>query len=1020
MKNDNFSSAVIRTPRYPLNGIRQIPSDLKECIAFFQSWLVQKEVRNALSIASPDLLERADVCLAGKDPREQQKMINTLLKYFIRMHARATPFGMFSGITAGSIAKSTNLIPEHNKSDLIKARINFNLLWQVSDIVQTSLNSYSSVRFKKNPTLFRYNNSIHCVVHYKSNGQRMFRLNVVEYEKYLQFLFNHEEIIEYKQITDVVREFIEDANATDVNEFIQTLLNEQLIYFDLDVPIVSDNCTADYVNKIKSLSPTLAESLNRVNELLEALENPENDIQLTLGQVMDVLQKQQIPISKKNILRLDTYRNFESSTVSIQVKEQLLLTLAVLNQWHTRNASEIYRLFNTKFEGKCVPLLHLLDEELGIQFSADGGYNSDLLSGLKFNSSHKIEKDFSSVLAERVQNVSERLKQHIELSSKELLQGPLHDLITKLPSSFAVSATLYTNDDGKEIIHLHSSHSCSAANLLTRFSHLNEDLYNIIKEVIDTEEEQFPDIIFAEVVHIPSPAHGNVASRGALRDYEIVFFSESTSNANRITLDDLWVYCEDNFVKLWSKKLNKQVIPRLTSAHNFGYQSLGIYEFLCSLQLQYNSAPSISTSFSSNLQRYSPRISIDNVIVSPACWRIKREDLAKIFDGNRFMQDHWDYLVINFSLEPWVQYSVADNSLQICLTNFVFWQLLMAETEGKSEISLYESLCMKYISRVYNSEGQFAHEIIIPYLNKSSKDMIRTGATPVIENKKDKFLPGDQWLSLKLYAAPSTCESILLEIIHPYVKNLSKSNKLDNFFYIRYIDNDFHLRLRFSADSDLLLDIFQNLREILEPELQCGRLHRVEYFTYDRETERYGGHHCIDICESIFSIESKTIIELLANNQDKIDNLRWRAALKLFDAMLCAFDYSIEQKLTFASKGRAIFGREFGDDLYMRNQLGSKYRNHKNYIETDFFDGSIDEIANVIQLVHFNYKNSIHFLASKIRSRLVDEDKIYKVLSSLIHMLINRIFVSSPRQHELVVYDYMRRIYLRQNNSLKA
>src|SRR4029078_12745413 len=107
------------------------------------------------------------------------------------------------------------------------------------------------------------------------------------------------------------------------------------------------------------------------------------------------------------------------------------------------------------------------------------------------------------------------------------------------------------------------------------------------KECLREEEAHDADKIYAEVIHLPEARTGNVLMRPQLRKHEIVYMGNgSVPFAQQIMLADLLVSVRNNSVVLRSKKFNKEIIPRLSTAHNFGSGSLPVYKFLCDLQFQ--------------------------------------------------------------------------------------------------------------------------------------------------------------------------------------------------------------------------------------------------------------------------------------------------------------------------------------------------------------------------------------------------------------------------------------------------
>jgi thiopeptide-type bacteriocin biosynthesis protein len=62
---------------------------------------------------------------------------------------------------------------------------------------------------------------------------------------------------------------------------------------------------------------------------------------------------------------------------------------------------------------------------------------------------------------------------------------------------------------------------------------------------------------------------------------------------------------------------------------------------------------------------------------------------------------------------------------------------------------------------------------------------------------KDRtFLPGSEWIYFKIYTGEKTADNILVKLITPILKKLQKEQQIEKWFFIRYSDPDFHLRIR--------------------------------------------------------------------------------------------------------------------------------------------------------------------------------------------------------------------------------
>ena len=186
-----------------------------------------------------------------------------------------------------------------------------------------------------------------------------------------------------------------------------------------------------------------------------------------------------------------------------------------------------------------------------------------------------------------------------------------------MPASFAALLSTYKDSNNQLIFHFKGCFGPSAANLIGRFAHLNKTLAQELTQLLDEEQQQYPDAVLAEIAHLPAYSReGNVLARPALRPYEIPLMTDSVSS-NLLPLTDLMVYIVNDTVCLWSKSLQKRVIPRLSSAHNYRYRGLGSYRFLAMLQSQNCVLPKFSLGSVLNGQEYSPRICVGNIIVKP-------------------------------------------------------------------------------------------------------------------------------------------------------------------------------------------------------------------------------------------------------------------------------------------------------------------------------------------------------------------------------------------------------------------
>lgn len=63
------------------------------------------------------------------------------------------------------------------------------------------------------------------------------------------------------------------------------------------------------------------------------------------------------------------------------------------------------------------------------------------------------------------------------------------------------------------------------------------------------------------------------------------------------------------------------------------------------------------------------------------------------------------------------------------------------------------------------------------------------------------FIPGSEWLYFKIYTGTKTGDDILKNEVYDFVHDLRRKNIIDQWFFVRYNDPDFHLRLRLHINN---------------------------------------------------------------------------------------------------------------------------------------------------------------------------------------------------------------------------
>ena len=145
-----------------------------------------------------------------------------------------------------------------------------------------------------------------------------------------------------------------------------------------------------------------------------------------------------------------------------------------------------------------------------------------------------------------------------------------------------------------------------------------------------------------------------------------------------------------------------------------------------------------------------------------------------------------------------------------------------------------------------------------------------------------------EWLAGYIYYG-EPLDKVIVEAVIPFVEQVMAYDWIDSFFFIRYWERGPHIRLRFLGDPEKLESELKpaylkhfgayfeaHPSERKEPEyapdtpedLKWFPNNSVQFITYEPETERYGGEHCLVISEEHFMFSSQSIFDLMTESAE--------------------------------------------------------------------------------------------------------------------------------------------------------
>lgn len=1052
---------VLRTPQLPLEEFLALSEslslpqalwdggDLESVVATDRKLvrarliklLERTDIQEALWLASPEFFESLALWKKEPESTKGQKLERALYRYVARMTSRPTPFGLFAGCTVGRIGASTRLQLGPRTEYWRHSRLDMEYLFNLAEKISSDRTLQCQLPFRPNSSLYLAAGRYHHAQSYLANDVRCYRLIATEHTPYLAATLERASAgTTPVELAAALANDDPEVSLDEATEYIRQLIESQILVSDLAPPITGPEPIDNMVAQFEPASEPIAGTLRSISGLLRRLDeaglgNKVSDYQ----QIADSVSKLPCGFKLDHLVQVDMMKTATDVTLDQRTVREILRGVEVLHALDRALQQDPLAQFKADFQERYqeqeVPLVLALDDEVGIGFERKDQPDAvpePLLENIDFSAAdeeptvkaHRAEL----ILLRKLQELDREQKTTLELDAK-LLEALQTKNPLPLPDAFAVMLQIIGPASAKRekcSLFLQGVTGPSGAQLLGRFCPADEQLTMFVKGHLREEEEHkaTEHAIYAEIVHLPEGRVGNVLCRPMLRAYEIPFLANSRAPLDhQIPITDLMVSIKNDRVTLRSQRLGREIIPRLTSAHGYQHdRNLKVYKFLCLLQTQ-GVAGNLSWDWGILEEAsFLPRVVLGNLILAPARWRMGKEDienLARTKDPDRLRRiDEWrrQQGIPRFAL-----LAEADNQLLIDFENVLSVETLIEYIKNKNRTRLLEMLQEPQSLFASGPEGSFTHELVVPFVQtkpeEARKHNFNLPVPAIVERVERSFLPGTEWLFAKIYASPSFADRLLLEEIKPLAARVLAAEAADSWFFIRYGDPHSHLRLRFHGEPERLrTQVFPELSACLQVQTKQGRVWRVQFDTYERELERYGGPVGIRIAEQLFWHDSELVLELLsAISQQLTRTVRWHLAFTSVDQLLCGLglDASTRRKL-LNNMGKAQ-EKSFGLQHAYRQQLSEKFRNERQVLENLLNPNPEGrDLPTPAQSALAQFTEQL----KTIRSDLESAQKVGKLskpidelAGSYVHMHLNRMFRSAANAQEMMLYDFLVRTY---------
>jgi len=1032
MKNYQFSNkAIVRTP---LSS-----KELDITWERIQEIFSKKENREALFIGSPNIYNALEMWEKGEGFQKEEELANlkgSLYKYTSRLANRCTPFGLFATISAIDMASKTNI--NFDASSISRfTKFDMYFLGSFLPILTKESTVRTVLQYYPNTSLYTVFDKYRYVEYYFKKNARFHKISEVEINKYLTLIVD--KASEGVLIKDLVAILVsDDITEKDASDFINTLIDSQFLVSELEFTLTGEDYFECLIAKFEEPrfdfyeAGVLKNLLIKLKGKISTLDKDVFNSPEAYKEIHQILEGEINEVDITKLFQIDAYRDLPEATLSYKTLKKLRTAVTVVNKLQSKGENKNLKNFKERFleryEEYEQPLIKVLDPDVGIGYGLQSGAKTPLIDDLGLQGTVVTERkitldDKKTFLFRKLLAAYKNEDTEIVLTDEELNKYEENDIL--YPDSFSVFFNIFNEgEESDEKIHLKSVWGPSANGLIGRFGHLHKDLTDLSDEISAQENELHSGKILAEVIHLPQARTGNILYRKFQRDYEIPYLGTSSlPKENQIQVDDLYISIRNNKIVLRSKRLNKEIIPRLGNAHNYAANALPIYHFLCDIQNQESGGLGFSWGALQYDFEYLPRLSYKDIVLSRATWNIKETKIKEILShkpseyvtvARQFQEEH--------NIPNIVSFVQGDNEVVINFENELSCKIFCMMLKGERFVELKEFLfkddtvtenyCNEFAVTSYRKVEQ--QEAVSPTYQSEEKqsDVVRSYST------------GEEWLFYKFYCGERAGEELLNRAINPIIAELKDKNLIQKWFFIRYYDkNGHHLRFRIHMnDLQHFTECIAVITKYIKPFETQNIIWKTQTDSYLRELQRYG-FEAIEATEKLYHNDSDCTLQFANMIEGDVgEQIRWKFALLSMDCLLNDLGFNLEEKMQMLKVAKVGFGNEFNRSGNLNKQINTKYSGFEKSIETFLDEGRSDDMYGPIWEILKVRSELNKPIALELRS-LADDQKMpspyYNVALSYLHMVCNRIFLAKQRVHEMVVYDFLYKYYNKQFHAKK-
>jgi thiopeptide-type bacteriocin biosynthesis protein len=811
----------------------------------------------AIAVASPSLFQ------SYKKKAEDPNVVDKLDSYLNRMSNRSTPFGLFSGVALAELGTETRL----ERAATFQTRTRADMTWFFHFVEK--LEQMPAIRRK----LRLYSHSNHF------QGSKRFWVGT-------SFPGNQNLFVPANR---VVTKILKAArNGAMWSTLVALVVRDFALSKETGETICEQLCNAGFLVSEVRFALTADKPTSVLEKLIDGIDDASSIRQTLASANLETAKWDRMPGKNANsylhlhskftdsftggsCLQTDTSIGLTQNTISRNVAFEVAQAAQICMELSPEQnvLQEYQRAFSRSFQyGREIPILELLSEQFGL------GSPYQLEYKLR---THKDYPQRESHLYKLALDTRANRKLTVKLTSTDLALLKCKTITENIaPPSLDMFATVVSNsqkdmDSGNFLVALSTrTGDIGAGRTLGRFAHiLGEKALTQLAYIAEREQELSETLVADVAFSTTAPRFSNINAIPLFRKHIIVSGCVPSPDSINIPLQEIviGVTSQNCFYARW---LRTGQLITARSASLLGEALLPIpIRFLLDI-----AASNQSTLFqfhwgNSEHLPFLPGVIVGKTLIRPAQWNLqtlreliqKREKIPFREILKEWMQE-WNVPIK-------VLFAAKTNDESLLTLDFrqdmAIEKLQKYLKKKQNGGLLFDSLPADQWHQVKGDN--FVTELVFSFVKKGESvfNSSQLKVVSSISEPPDYLLgPGSAWLYLKLECSPLFHNELIAEIGQK-AEIFKAENIIDDWFFIRYYDQQHHLRIRFRVSPNALYTkLMPDLCAWGEALVSAKTCRKYSFETYDREFERYGGRLGMQLIEKFFGSDTETVVTLLS------------------------------------------------------------------------------------------------------------------------------------------------------------